>query len=257
MKQFKIAIDISPTIDANSLRGVGFYTKRLVPALQQQIKKNLDYQNWTIDLVQQNNLDYQKYNLIHYPYFDPFKLSIPPKKIPTIITVHDLIPRQFKSHFPVGIKGEIKWQIQKQRLKQTDYIITDSHSSKYSIHEITKYPLDKIYSIYLAADKKFKPIPQKSNLIKTKKKYNLPTKFVLYVGDINWNKNIPQLVKSCLALNYPLVIVGSSATKTDVPQHPWTKDLIWLQKKYAQLQKQNPKQQKLILTGYVDDQQLN
>ncbi len=52
----------------------------------------------------------------------------------------------------------------------------------------------------------------------------------------------------------PLVIVGSAATQKNVPNHPWTKDLRWLQKKAN-----NPVIQRtgrLILTGFIPDNDL-
>lgn len=255
-QKIKIAIDISPTLDGNSTRGVGYYTQNLVDALQKEIKSNPDYKNWTIDLIKDNqHLTSNIYNLVHYPYFDPFKLTLPQtKNIPTVVTVHDLIPRQFKSHFPVGIKGELKWFLQKQRLKKVSSIITVSEYSKKIIKQITKYPLSKIFATHLAADDSFGLISDDKKLTEIKKKYSLPNKFILFVGDINWNKNIPNLVKACLKNKYPLVIVGSAATKKDVPDHPWTKDLRWLQSKYKE-----PKIQRtsgLILTGFVPDEDL-
>ncbi|MDD4785490.1 MAG: glycosyltransferase, partial [Candidatus Shapirobacteria bacterium] len=127
-KKIKIAIDISPTQDGNAVRGVGYYTSNLVSALQAEIKTNSLYKDFEINLVKDWKLEIGNYDLIHYPYFDPFKLTLPKKtKIPTVVTVHDLIPRQFKTHFPVGIKGEINWLIQKHRLLNVDKILTVSH----------------------------------------------------------------------------------------------------------------------------------
>jgi len=248
-KKNKIAINISPTKDGNALRGVGYYTSNLVSALNKEIKNNHLYKNYQIDLItNNNNLRSKNYDLVHYPYFDPFKLTLPRKnKTPTIVTVHDLIPRQFKQHFPVGIKGEIKWLIQKHRLLHVNKIITVSEFSKNIINKITKYKLNNIFVTYEGADDIFKPITTVKKLEEIKQKYQLPSKFVLFVGDINWNKNIPTLVKSCLKLNYPLVIVGSAATKKDIPNHPWTQDLRWLQ---------SQKSSNLILTGYVPDEDL-
>ena len=81
-----------------------------------------------------------------------------------------------------------------------------------------------------------------------RQKYKLPPKFILYVGDINWNKNIPTLVNVCIKLDYPLVIVGSAATQKSVPIHSWTKDLRWLQSQAI-----HPL---ITLTGFVPDQDL-
>ncbi len=247
---YNIAIDVSPLQDGNSIRGVGYYTQHLVESLKNEIKTNSEYKNWNIDLItDKKNFDEKKYDLVHYPYFDPFFLTLPKKnKTKRIVTVHDLIPIQYKTHFPVGIKGLIKWFIQKKNVKNSDLIITISHSSKYDISDILKYPTDKIYVTYLAADKNFKPITDKEKLKLVKDKYSLPDKFILYVGDINWNKNIPTLVKACQKINIPLVLVGSVFEKSVIEDHPWNKDLIWL------------KQQKfknIITTGFIPDQDLN
>jgi glycosyltransferase involved in cell wall biosynthesis len=246
-KKFRIAIDVSPLNDGNSQRGVGFYTKNLLSALQTEIKYNPDYQHYQIDLISDiYDLRSEIYDLIHYPYFDPFKLTLPSQKKPYIVTCHDLIPRAFKEHFPVGIKGEIKWLIQKHRLQKATYIICPSHSAKYQILDEIRYPADRIYTIYEAAAANFKKITDKKFLSKIKNKYKLPHKFVLYVGDINWNKNIPSLVKSCLKLKYPLVIAGSAAVK-QVPNHPWTQDILWLQSQKSDL---------IHLLGFVPDEEL-
>jgi glycosyltransferase involved in cell wall biosynthesis len=243
--KYKIAIDISPTQDGNAVRGVGYYTSNLISALQVEIKTNPNYKNYQINLIKNWKLEIGNYDLIHYPYFDPFKLTLPQKtNIPTIVTVHDLIPRQFKSHFPVGIKGEIKWLIQKNHLLKVDKILTVSNYSKNIINQIIKYNLNNIFVTHLAADPTFKVISDSKKLNEIQKKYKLPKKFVLFVGDINWNKNIPTLVKACLKLKYPLVIIGSSATKKDIPNHPWTQDLLWLQSQHSP---------NLILTGFIPD----
>lgn len=244
----KIAIDVSPIYDGNSVRGVGYYTDNLVKSLKQEIKTNSEYKNWQIDLIKNSKSDISNYDLIHYPYFDPFSLTLSlQKSTPVIVTVHDLIPLQFKNHFPVGIKGNLKWLIQKNKLKKVSQIITVSNYSKKIINQIIKYPLSKIFPTYLAADSSFKVIKNSKQLNLIKNKYDLPSKFILFVGDINWNKNIPKLVKACIKLKYPLVIVGSAATRKNVPDHPWTKDLLWLQSQESPY---------IIKTGFVPDEDL-
>lgn len=250
-KKFKIAIDVSPLNNGNSKRGVGYYTQNLIKALQKEIKYNPDYQHYQISLIEDCKLKIEDYDLIHYPYFDPFKLTLPRQKKPYIVTCHDLIPRAFKKHFPVGPKGELKWLIQKSRLQKATYIICPSHSAKYQILDQIKYPADRIYTTYEAASASFEKISNKVFLSKIKDKYKLPSKFVLYVGDINWNKNIPSLVKSCLKLKYPLVIAGSAAVK-QVPNHPWTQDIIWLQSEALKHQSSKA----LNLLGFVPDEEL-
>lgn len=246
MKKFKIAIDISPLNDGNSIRGVGYYTRNLVFALQQEIKTNSDFKHYQIDLISNSSFDISNYSLVHYPYFDPFKLTLPKTNIPYIVTCHDLIPRAFKKHFPVGLKGELKWLIQKHRLEKSAYIICPSFSAKYQILSNIRYQDQKIFVTYEAATPDFKKITDSKYLKQIKNKYKLPDNFVLFVGDINWNKNIPKLVKACLKLKYHLVIVGKAAIQK-VIDHPWTKDIIWLQSQKSPL---------IHLTGFVSDEDL-
>lgn len=246
MKKFNIAIDISPLNDGNSQRGVGYYTRNLVAALQKEIKENSDFKHYHIKLITDSSENLKDYDMIHYPYFDPFKLTLPSQDTPYIVTCHDLIPREFKSHFPVGIKGEIKWLIQKHRLEKAKYIICPSHSAKYQILDQINYPLNSIFTIYEAADSNFKKITSTKILKQIKDKYHLPSKYILYLGDINWNKNIPTLVKACLEMKFPLVIAGSAAVKK-VPNHPWTQDILWLQSQKSSL---------LHLLGFVPEEEL-
>jgi glycosyltransferase involved in cell wall biosynthesis len=43
----------------------------------------------------------------------------------------------------------------------------------------------------------------------------LPTKFVLYLGDVYYNKNIPTLIMACKKLKVPLIIVGKQAAEIE------------------------------------------
>ena len=246
MKKYKIAIDVSPLSDGNSIRGVGYYTKNLVDALQSEIKTNPEYKDFEISLIKNYESKIKNFDLVHYPYFDPFFLTLPLAKTPFIVTVHDLIPIELSKLFPVGIKGFIKWQIQKYKLKFAQYILSPTHTAKYSIHDILHYPKDKIFTTYEAANSNFKKITDQKILDKVKIKYNLPDKFILFVGDLNLNKNIPNLAKACYKLKIPLIIAGKSAV-LPVPNHPWTKDIKWVQSNQSQYLKS---------IGFVSDDDL-
>src|SRR5690606_32141912 len=93
-------------------------------------------------------------------------------------------------------------------------------------------------------------ITQSENLKTISEKYKLPSRYVVYVGDINPNKNIPNLVSACEKLEIVLLVVGKQAVNTEVDQnHPETKDLVWLQKKAKE-------SQYVRLLGYVETAEL-
>ena len=225
-----IGIDTSPLYSGHKVRGIGFYTKRLLEAIRELGDKNLVIR----ELKNKGEVEKGNYDLLHFPYFSPFFVTLPLRlDKPLVVTVHDLIPIRFKKHYPPGLKGKMRWQIQKRLLRRTERIITDSKSSKKDIIKCINYPENKIEVIYLAAGEEFKKLKVKSEKLKViKEKYQLPDRFALYVGDVNWSKNLPGLVKACRQAETPLVIVGKQAVAEDFDRsHPENKDLIWLQKR--------------------------
>ena len=227
----KIAIDETPIreggILSHRVRGTGFYIENLKSSLLKYFPDN-KYIFFTRGEKLPRNID-----LVHYPYFEPFFLTLPLfKQHKSIVTVHDLIPLVFKKYFPAGIRGNIKWQIQKLALKLADAIVTDSESSKRDIVKYTNITPSKIHVVYLAAGEKFKKY-QISNIKYQifKNKYNLPEKFVLYVGDVTWNKNLPRVIGAIKKINVPLVMVGKALSNKDFDRkNPWNQDLLRVQK---------------------------
>ncbi len=219
----RVALDVSPLHTGHKIRGVGFYLEHLKNSLQKYYPEH-EYIYFTNEKELDGSID-----IVHYPYFDPFFLSLPLiKKYKTIVTVHDLTPIIFPEHFPVGVKGGLRWQMQKMNLKKVDAIITDSNSSKKDIVEIIKIPEKKVSVTYLAAGEEFKQINKLTE--KVIHKYSLPEKFVLYVGDVTWNKNLPNFVKAVKQKDLPLVMVGKSLAQKDFDRtNLWNRDLVEVQ----------------------------
>lgn len=220
----KVALDISPTKTGHKVRGVGIYTENLENALK-KYAKDVD-----LEVIENKSQIKIGLDLVHFPYFDPFILSLSQKKgIKTLVTVHDLIPLVFPKKFPPGVKGKIKWLLQKRKLSKVDAIITDSESSKKDILKIMKFPSERIDVVYLAADEAFKKITDESLLSQVKKKYFLPLNFVLYVGDATWNKNLLNLVKAIEKTKTKAVLVGKAITSDNAVTNEWTKELMEVQ----------------------------
>ncbi len=200
----KVVISLKPLQSGSKTRGIGVYTRELIRTLQELYPQD-EFIPTTHDYYHQDA------DLVHFPFFDPFFLTLPLRKTkPTVVTVHDLIPLKFPQHFPKGFRGTLKWWIQRYSLKQVDHIITDSFSSQEDIHQILQFSKDKITVIPLGPNVRYSRVPKqlKLNVIQ---EYNLPSKYLLYVGDINWNKNIPGLIKEFSKLQnrrLHLVLVG-------------------------------------------------
>ena len=200
---------VKPPLTGHLHRGTGTYFQNLVKYLSQDSRINIkEIENTYIS---------PEFDLIHFPYFDPFFITMPGGgklgHTPHLVTVHDLIPLKYPDKFPKGILGLLKWNIQKNSLLRANHIITDSQSSKKEIIKILDIRENKVSVIYLGVEPEFKKITNHKLLVETCAKLNLPDKFILHVGDVNYNKNIPGLISafSKIEAEFPalnLVLVG-------------------------------------------------
>jgi glycosyltransferase involved in cell wall biosynthesis len=221
-----IAIDMSPLRSGHYLqhrvRGTGFYLQNLKISLEKYYPEN-KYIYFNRGDKLEENID-----VIHYPYFEPFFLTLPVSaKYKKVATVHDLTPLVFPDHFKSGLRGSIKWQIQKLALKSCEKIITDSESSKKDIVKHVRIDPARVSVVYLAAGSEFKIINSDTAIEKIMKKYELPKEFALYVGDVTWNKNLPRLMEAAVMAKVPLVMVGNALVNKDIDKkNSWNKDLV-------------------------------
>lgn len=211
---------VNPPLTGHEIRGTGIYTQNLLKALR-------DIPGVEVVLSGIQNIP-SNADLFHFPYFDPFFLTLPiirAKK--TVVTVHDLIPLKFPEHFPRGIRGDVKWRIQRFIIRGVDAIITDSKSSAKDVILFTGFSKSKIFPIYLAAAADFFETGNSELHQQVIEKYNLPSKFALYVGDMNWNKNAGSAIKAATEARIPLVIVSKSfVERHDQSYNPWKESLL-------------------------------
>ncbi len=190
----KIKVDIIDKGHSTG-RGVGVYAQHLIDSLKKEKE---------IEITSKNP------DIIHYPFFDPFYLTLPLQKVkPTVVTIHDLTPLVMSDRYPKGIRGTIKLLIQWYSLRSVTAIITDSQNSKEDIEKILRIAPEKIFVTPLAVDDDYKKTPAAKELTEVKRKYNLPDKFILTLAaGPNPNKNIPSLAEVTDRLGIPLVVVG-------------------------------------------------
>jgi len=237
----KVAISTTVLKNGSKNRGIGVYTRELLTALRKNYPKD--------QFITPVGSPYRVVSdLVHYPFFDPFYLTLPwhfSRK--TIITIHDLIPLKYPKHFKSGIRGKLKWMIQSYRAHRAAAIATDSVASAEDIHQIMGIPESKIFVIPLAPST-FHPTVSVNN--KVKKTYHLPDRYILYVGDINWNKNVPGLIKAFGELkdnDTHLVLVGKVFTVcTDIDEYRAVSDAI----------EASGKQDLIHLIGYIPSHHL-
>lgn len=209
----RIAIDTTPLLGGHARRGIGTYTRELVAALEKESTE-------VTRITKRRTIAANEFDLIHYPYFDLFAPTLRlHRKIPGVVTIHDLIPLQFPEQYKPGLRGKLAHLKQKKSLHKVKIIITDSEFSKQQLQEYLKIPEEKIAVVPLAGNPAIQKQPEVV-LRKISRRLQLPKKYLLYVGDINYNKNIPQLMKTLKFLpeEISLVCVGKNFTPQSIPE---------------------------------------
>lgn len=219
----RVGFCIRPLKTGHKNRGIGVYTYNLL----EQLKKNSEIEVIEFDTINPPaNID-----IVHYPWFDFYFKTLPLLKAhPAVVTIHDTIPLILKEGFPVGIKGKINFWLQKFSLKGCKAIIVNSNDSKKNVTKYLAVNPHKITVTYLASSRDFK-ILSESQKLKIKNKFNLPDKFLLFVGDANYSKNLPFLIEvfKKITENFPdfkLILIGEVfLKKVENIDHPELKSL--------------------------------
>src|SRR5512139_3954804 len=120
----KVAIDSGS--GGSVATGIGISTRELVSRLQTEANRSKNLQVDFFDFYKnEDKLTSGRYDIVHYPYFHPFFLTLPAKRIAkTVVTIHDLIPLIYPDKYPSGTKGYLRYLIQRYRLKNVDAVLT-------------------------------------------------------------------------------------------------------------------------------------
>lgn len=240
-------------------RGIGANTEELVKALGKRIEIEKNPKNADI---------------IHFTKFNPFFIALPfikPKNQKWVLTIHDLIPLIYSKYHQPGVKGSLKFFINKLLIKKyIDKIITISETSKKDICRFFRVNPDMVEVIYLAPKSAIKKLNSGQWEVDIKRKFNLPNKFVLFDHGTNYNKNLITLVKACLKIGVNLVAVdqetkrlkydGLESFKINTGPKDFIRNLLGLpHPEVAHLKELEKlvKSELVITPGYVTDDELN
>jgi len=170
-----------------------------------------------------------------------------------ILTVHDLSYERYPQYFSWKRRLWHSFVNAKKICQKAQKIIAISDSTQKDIIELYQIPERKIEKIYSATGEKFRMIDRNDpKLVKTKEKYYLPYKFILFLGTIEPRKNVIGLIeafeefqekaeieKNNQLKKYSLVIAGSKG---------------WLNEKIFFKIKNSKFSSKIKLINFVDEE---
>ncbi|MCY7411177.1 MAG: glycosyltransferase family 4 protein [Chitinophagales bacterium] len=156
-----------------------------------------------------NDLVKNKIELYH-GLSNELPIGISNTKTKSIVTIHDLIFLRHPNLYP-SIDRKIYERKSKLACKEADHIIAISEQTKSDIHKYFGTEENKITVVHQAIDSVFyNEISE--GLLSAKAKYQLPEKYILFVGTIEERKNLLALLKAFLKLDagasIHLVVVG-------------------------------------------------
>lgn len=275
-KENKKRIGIDARLFGLQQKGLGRYVQKLIEHLEKEDQDNhyvvfLRKDNWSEYVPQNPNFekalaDYKWYgfqeqiffpfkiwrkkiNLMHFPHFNVPLLNF----CPFIVTIHDLILRQFSTQ-RASTLGFLKYQFKNlayraiisQAVQKANWVIAVSRYTKNDILKSFPIKEDKVKVIYEGSPE----VNFKSSKKKKIKQVNFKKPYLLYVGNAYPHKNLEKLITAFCEVastqegkNLNLVLVG----KLDYFYQRLKRRILYLSPKIKQ---------RIIFTGFVPDEDL-
>lgn len=247
----KIGVDIRPLQLSSKISGTGVYIKNLLAALSRTDKKNsyflLSLKNRPQpDLDMEEGFNYEKVFMTSMP-LDHLNVVRDRMVLPGVIrsfnpdVMHFTSPLELKLHYDAGslnqrvvvtildltpvYYGEILFYGRRRLLKPVYCYLLNSIKKAARVAAISKntkndlvkeldYDPDKVAVTYLGKDEIFRPISDRNALKSIREKYNLPGRFVFYLGGFSRHKNLFRLLDAMKTVivdqgvETPLVVAG-------------------------------------------------
>jgi glycosyltransferase involved in cell wall biosynthesis len=135
-------------------------------------------------------------DLIHVPYWASPLLF----HAPTVVTVHDLIPLLLPA-YGGGALGMGYTRLVSITARRATRVLTDSESSRGDIVRHLHIAPHRVQAILLAAENSFHPIHDPTVLDRARTKYDLPPRYLLYLGGFDVRKNVPGILRAFARLD--------------------------------------------------------
>jgi glycosyltransferase involved in cell wall biosynthesis len=182
-------------------------------------------------------------DLAHIPYFASPLFPM----VPTVVTVHDLIPLILPAYRGSPLV-RLYTRLVAAAARKTQAIITVSQASKRDIVRCLHIPPERVHVTYEAAGQAFQPTEDEAQLAAIRQKYALPESYLLYLGGFDQRKNLSNSLRAFALLvnkhqRARLVIAGKLSGR-DSPLFPDP----------CRLARELSVQERVIFTGWVPEE---
>jgi glycosyltransferase involved in cell wall biosynthesis len=181
-------------------------------------------------------------DLLHVQYTAP--LGCP---VPVVVSIHDVSFREYPQFFPRFRALQLRYTVART-VRTAKKILTLSDFSSAAIQRAYKVDPDDVVVIPLAASPEFRTLHIDNALDYVRSKFQLPSPYILSVGDLQPRKNhngliaaFAELVKNFPQLRHRLVLAGKDT---------------WFSAKVREAAKSSGVADRIRFLGFVTDQDL-
>ncbi|MDB5077616.1 MAG: glycosyl transferase group 1 [Chloroflexi bacterium] len=134
---------------------------------------------------------------------------------PTVVSIHDLIPLT-EPAYSGSMAARLYFRLVSAAARRADAVVTLSEYAKSEIERLLRIPTERIHVVVPAAESTFDPTPDSTASGRARSRYNLPERYLLYVGGADVRKNIGVLLRAVQLLEGddtipPLVVAAGMA----------------------------------------------
>jgi glycosyltransferase involved in cell wall biosynthesis len=129
-------------------------------------------------------------DLLHVPYLAPPFFS----PVPTVVTVHDLIPVLLPAYRGSSRKRAYTW-LALQSTRRADVLIAVSEHTRQDTIRYLNFPAERVFVTHEAAAPGLEPVSN-DEIAAVHQKYSLPERFILHLGDTDVRKGVHRLFQA-------------------------------------------------------------
>jgi len=174
------------------------------------------------------------------------------RKTRLVVTIHDLSFERYGKFF----SGKRRWWHMfvnpKKICRRAEKIISVSDSTNRDIVSVYGIDPGKIFTVHSSVSDDFKVLSRNdARLIEVKEKYDLPFKFILYLGTVEPRKNIVGIIRAYDELQRKAIEAG----ETEIQKYSLVLagEKGWLSSEIFEEIEKSSFRDKIMLPGFIDD----